>query len=62
MNFIFILFIVSTETIKLLEENIGNTLFDINFSKSLSGPLSRLMFYSIIFRIYYFSAFNNSKY
>ena len=58
MNCIFILFIVSIETIKLLEENIGSTLFDIIFSKSVSGPPSRLMVYSIIFKIYYTSPFN----
>ena len=35
--------IVKPETIKLLEENIGSTLFDINHSKILSDPLSILM-------------------
>ena len=34
---------VKTETIKLLEENIGNTLFDINRSKILSDSPPRLM-------------------
>ena len=31
------------ETIKLLEENIGRTLFDINHSKSLYDPLYKIM-------------------
>ena len=31
------------ETIKLLEENIGSTLFDINFIKILYDPLLRVM-------------------
>ena len=31
------------ETIKLLEENIGRTLFDINHSKSLDDPLYKIM-------------------
>ena len=35
--------IVKPETVKLLEENIGSTLFDVNHSKILSDPLSRLM-------------------
>ena len=34
---------VKPETIKLLEENIGNTLFDINRSKILSDSPPRLM-------------------
>ena len=34
---------VSPETIKLLEENIGRTLDDINQSKILHGPPSRVM-------------------
>ena len=34
---------VSLETIKLLEENIGRTLDDINQSKSLYDPLPRTM-------------------
>ena len=34
---------VSSETIKLLEENIGRTLFDINHSKILSDPPPRIM-------------------
>ena len=31
------------ETIKLLEENIGRILFDINHSKSLYDPLHKVM-------------------
>jgi len=34
---------VRPETIKLLEENIGRTLFDINHSKILYDPPSRIM-------------------
>ena len=34
---------VRPETIKLLEENIGRALFDINHSKILYDPPSRLM-------------------
>ena len=34
---------VRPETIKLLEENIGRTLCDINHSKILYDPLSRVM-------------------
>ena len=34
---------ISPETIKLLEENIGRTLFDINHSKILSDPPPRIM-------------------
>ena len=34
---------VSPETIKLLEENIGRTLSDINHSKILYDPLSTIM-------------------
>ena len=34
---------VSPETIKLLEENIGGTLFDINLSKILCDSPSRVM-------------------
>ena len=34
---------VRPETIKLLEENIGGTLFDINLSKILFDPPSRVM-------------------
>ena len=34
---------VSSETIKLLEENIGRTLFDTNHSKILSDPPPRIM-------------------
>ena len=34
---------VRPETIKLLEENIGSTLFDINFIKILYDPLLRVM-------------------
>ena len=34
---------VRPETIKLLEENIGRTLFDINHSKILNDPPSRVM-------------------
>ena len=34
---------VRPETIKLLEENIGSTLFDINCSKILSDSPPRLM-------------------
>ena len=34
---------VRPETIKLLEENIGRTLFDINHSKILYDPLPRVM-------------------
>ena len=34
---------LSPETIKLLEENIGRTLFDINHSKILSDPPPRIM-------------------
>ena len=34
---------VRLETIKLLEENIGRTLNDINQSKILYDPLSRVM-------------------
>ena len=34
---------VRTETIKLLEENIGRTLYDINHSKILYDPSPRVM-------------------
>ena len=34
---------VRTETIKLLEENIGKTLSDINHSKILYDPPSRIL-------------------
>ena len=34
---------VRPDTIKLLEENIGRTLYDINHSKILSDPLPRVM-------------------
>ena len=34
---------VRPETIKLLEENIGRTLYDINHSKILFDPPSRVM-------------------
>ena len=34
---------VRPDTIKLLEENIGKTLFDINHSKILFDPPSRVM-------------------
>ena len=34
---------VRPDTIKLLEENIGSTLFDINHSKILSDPLPILI-------------------
>ena len=34
---------LSPEIIKLLEENIGRTLFDINHSKILYDPIPRLM-------------------
>ena len=34
---------VRSETIKLLEENIGKTLFDINHSKILCGPPHKVM-------------------
>ena len=34
---------VSPETVKLLEENIGGTLFDINLSKILFDRPSRVM-------------------
>ena len=34
---------VKSETIKLLEENIGRTLDDINQSKILYNPCSRIM-------------------
>ena len=34
---------VRPETIKLLEENIGRSLFDINHSKILNDPPSRVM-------------------
>ena len=34
---------VSSDTIKLLEENIGRTLYDINHSKILFDPLPREM-------------------
>ena len=34
---------VRPETIKLLEENIGKTLSDVNHSKILSDPLPRVM-------------------
>ena len=34
---------VRPETIKLLEENIGRTLFDINHSNILFDPLPRMM-------------------
>ena len=32
-----------TDTLKLLEENIGRALFDINHSKIFFDPLSRVM-------------------
>ena len=35
--------IVRADTIKLLEENIGRTLYDINHSKILFGPPPREM-------------------
>ena len=35
--------IVRPDTIKLLEENIGRTLFDINHSKSFFDPPPRVM-------------------
>ena len=34
---------VRLDTINLLEENIGRTLFDINHSKILSDPCPRVM-------------------
>ena len=34
---------VSPETIKLLEENISSTLYDINHSKIFYGPSPRVM-------------------
>ena len=34
---------VSPDTIKLLEENIGRTLYDINHSKILFDPPTRVM-------------------
>ena len=34
---------VRSDTIKLLEENIGRTLFDINHSKIISDPATRVM-------------------
>ena len=34
---------VRPETIKLLEENIGKTLFDINHSRILYGPPPRIL-------------------
>ena len=34
---------VTTDTIKLLEENIGRTLYDINYSKILFDPPPRVM-------------------
>ena len=34
---------VRQETIKLIEENIGSTVFDINHSKILYDPLPRVM-------------------
>ena len=34
---------IKSETIKLLEENIGRTLDDINQSKILYNPCSRIM-------------------
>ena len=34
---------VRTDTIKLVEENIGRTLYDINHSKILSEPVPREM-------------------
>ena len=34
---------VRPETIKLLEENIGKTLSDVNHSRILYGPLPRVM-------------------
>ena len=34
---------VRQDTIKLLEENIGRTFFDINHSKIFSDPLPRVM-------------------
>ena len=35
--------IVKPGTVKLLEENIGSTLFDVSHNKILSDPFSRLM-------------------
>ena len=34
---------IRPDIIKLLEENIGRMLFDINLSNILSGPLPRIM-------------------
>ena len=34
---------VSPDTVKLLEENIGRTLFDINYSKIFFDPAPRVM-------------------